>query len=111
MAQSLYDTQTTTSTGVLSPATLTKWPEGGGTASVGVAGGAATGVIELWAWNDPSMKELIASFTLPVPVGEDKAGDLYDSLPVASVWRDWEWDVVSLGAGATATLTLCGVGV
>lgn len=111
MAQHLSDNQTQNTTGIKNPATLTKWPEGGATASVGVSGGVATAVIELWAWNSPSYKERLASFTLPVPVGEDKAGDLFDSLPVASIWEDWEWNITAIGAGATVTLTLCGVGV
>lgn len=111
MAQHLSDTQTATSTGIKNPATLSKWPEGGATASVGVAGGTPTAVIELWVWNNSAMKERIASFTLPVPVGEDKAGDLYDSLPVSSIWEDWEWNIVELGSGATATLTLVGLGI
>lgn len=111
MAQPLFDSQVVTTVGVKPPATLTKWPEGGATASVGVAGGTPVAVVELIVWVDPAYKEKLASFTLPVPVGEDKAGDLFDSLPVSSIWKDWEWNVVSIGSSASLTLALQGVGV
>lgn len=108
MAIRLTDSQTTTSAGIKNPATLTKWPEGGANVTVGVTTG--TAVVELWAWISSSYKEKLASFTLPVPAGQDKAGDLYDSLPVESIWTDWEWNVVSLSGGGTLSLVLVGLG-
>ena len=109
MAVKLTDTQTTGSTGVKNPATLGKWPEGGATAQVSVNTGTAT--VELRAWvNGVSTPEILATFVLPVPSG-DKSGDLYDSLPVFSIWDDWDWNVIAVAGGATITLGLVGVGV
>lgn len=114
MGTKLTDTQTQTTTGVKDPATLTKWPEYGATATVNMeAGGTQTATVQLRAWNYTTgtpVKEVLATFVLPV-VGGLKNGDLYDSLPVYSTWDDWDWNVVSLGAGGTVRLSLTGVGV
>lgn len=110
MARHMFDTQSATTTGVKVAATLTKFPEFGATASVGVSGGTATATVQLRAWNDAGMKEVLATFTLPVSSGA-KAGDLYDSAVIASQWENFDWNVSALGAGATLTLTLSGSGI
>jgi hypothetical protein len=110
MAQHLFDTQQVTTTGVKAPATLTKFPEFGATASVLVAGGTATATVALRAWNISGAKEVLATFVLPVASGT-KTGDLFDSLVVAAQWENWDWNVLALGSGATLTLALSGAGV
>lgn len=109
MATKLTDTQTTTTAGTKAPATLTKWPEGGATAQVSLSTGTAT--VQLRAWvNGTTSKEILATFTLPVASGS-KTGDLYDSLPVFTIWNNWDWNVVAISGGGTLTLGLVGVGV
>lgn len=110
MAVHMFDTQDVTTSGVKNPATLTKFPEFGGTASVAVAGGTATATVQLRAWNDPDAKEILVTFVLPV-TGGAKAGDLFDSAVIAAQWEDFDWNVTALGAGATLTLTLSGSGI
>lgn len=119
MATKLTDSQTLSGgslvTGVVNPATLTKFPEGGATFQVAAAGATSgsgnTFKVQLRAWvigvADP---EVLAEFELPVPSG-DKAGDLFDSLPVFSVWDDWDWNVTQVGTATAATLAAVGVGV
>lgn len=110
MAVHMFDTQSVTTTGVKAPATLTKFPEFGGTASVLVAGGTATATVSLRAWNNTGAKEILATFTLPVASGS-KTGDLFDSAVIAAQWENFDWNVTALGAGATLTLTLSGSGI
>jgi len=110
MAQHMFDTQTQTTTGVKAAATLTKFPEFGATASVGVAGGTPTATVQLRAWNNSGFKEILATFVLPVGSGP-KTGDLFDSAVIASQWENFDWNVTALGAGATVTLTLSGSGI
>lgn len=113
MGTKLTDTQTATTTGAKNPATLSKWPEYGATATVAMeAGGTQTATVQLRAWNNgaSSFKEVLATFVLPVSGGV-KNGDLFDSLPVFSTWDNWDWNVVSIGASATVRLSLVGVGV
>lgn len=111
MATRLIDTQTSISTtGVKPPATLTKWPEGGATAQVGISGTSPTCTVQLRAWNNSAFKEILATFVLPV-VGGAKNGDLFDSLPVFSIWENWDWNVTAIGGTPNLTLTLVGVGV
>lgn len=108
MATHLFDTQTQTTTGVKAPATLTKFPEFGATASVGLSAGTAT--IQLRAWNSSTYKEVLATFTLPVASGA-KSGDLFDSAVIASQWENWDWNITAISGGGTATLTLSGSGI
>jgi hypothetical protein len=110
MAQHYFDNQTVTTTGVKAPNSLTKWPEFGGTAQVAVSGGTATATVELRAWNISGAKETLAQFVLPVASGA-KAGNLFDSVVVASQWENWDWNVLALGAGASLQLTLSGSGI
>jgi hypothetical protein len=110
MAQHYLDTQVVTTTGQKDPATLSKWPEFGGTASVKVSGGTPTATVQLRAWNISGAVEILAQFVLPVPSGA-KTGDLFDSVVVASQWEDFDWNVISLGAGASLTLALSGSGI
>jgi hypothetical protein len=114
MGTKLTDTQTQTTTGAKDPATLTKWPEYGGTATVAMeAGGTQTCTVQLRAWNTSigsGQKEVLATFVLPV-VGGPKNGDLFDSLPIFSTWDDWDWNITALGASATVRLSFVGVGV
>lgn len=108
MATHLLDTQTQTTTGIKAAATLTKFPEFGATASVGLSSGTAT--VSLRAWNSSSYKETLATFVLPVPSGV-KTGDLFDSAVVASQWENFDWNVSAISGGGTLTLTLSGSGI
>jgi len=114
MGTKLTDTKTASATGVNDPATLTKWPEYGGTATVSMdAGGTQTATVQLRAWNTNAgtpQKEILATFVLPVS-GGPKNGDLFDSLPIFSCWDDFDWNVTALGAGATVRMSFVGVGV
>lgn len=113
MGTKLTDTQDVTTTGVKSPATLSKFPEFGGTFTAALqAGGTQTATVQLRAWNNNTSgtPEILATFVLPV-VGGAKNGDLFDSFPVFSCWDDWDWNVTALGAGATLRLSAVGVGV
>lgn len=102
MATILTDSQSTTTTGVKAPATVTKFPEFGATFAVGLTAGSAT--VQLKAWVNPSYKEVLATFTL------SDATELSDALPVSSVWTDWEWNVTALSGGGTLTLGMIGRG-
>lgn len=108
MAQHMLDSQTVTTTGVKAPAMLTKFPEFGATASVGLTSGTAT--VQLRAWNSSSYKEILRTFTLPVASGA-KAGDLFDSEVVAAQWENFDWNVSAMSGGGTLTLTLSGSGI
>lgn len=108
MATHLLDTQDVTTIGVKAAATLTKFPELGATASVGLTTGTAT--VQLRAWNHSSYKEILATFVLPVASGS-KAGDLFDSLVIASSWEFFDWNVAAISGGGTLKLMLSGVGV
>lgn len=108
MAQHLFDTQGVSTTGVKVPVTLTKFPEFGATASVGITTGSAT--VQLRAWNSSSYKEILRTFVLPVPSGA-KAGDLFDSEVVAAQWENFDWNVTAIAGGGTLTLTLSGSGI
>ncbi len=108
MAQHLFDTQGVTTTGVKPAATLTKFPEFGATASVGITTGSAT--VQLRAWNNSSYKEILRTFVLPVASGA-KAGDLFDSEVVAAQWENFDWNVTAIAGGGTLTLTLSGSGI
>lgn len=112
MATKLTDTQTVTTTGVKAPATMTKFPEGGATFSVEQSSGTVTAAtVQLRAWNaSMTGKEILATFTLPVPSGS-KINDMFDSLPVFSIWDNWDWNVVTLTGTSTPTLRLSAVGV
>lgn len=112
MATKLTNVIVTTTTGVKDPNTdgtpaLAKYPEGGATLSARVSVGGAA-VVELLAWVESGAKEVVATYTLPVPSG-DKAGDLYDTEPINSIFDDFEWNVVSITG--TLTLSLVGVGI
>ncbi|MCW5657422.1 MAG: hypothetical protein KIT60_06945 [Burkholderiaceae bacterium] len=104
MTVKLLDTQTTTTAGVKAPATLAKWPEGGATASVGLSAGTAT--VELLAWVSAGYKQKLATFSLDVTGGEAS-----EALPIASIWDDWEWNVLAIAGGGTLTLALVGLGL
>ena len=67
MAVHMFDTQVVTTTGVKAANSLTKFPEFGATASVLLSAGSAT--VQLRAWNNTGAKEILATFTLPVPSG------------------------------------------
>lgn len=110
MANHMFDTQSQTTTGVKAANSLTKFPEFGATASVGVAGGTPTLTVSLRGWNNNAFKEILATFTLPVSSGT-KTGDLFDSAVIAAQWENWDWSITAIGAGATATLTLSGSGI
>jgi hypothetical protein len=97
------DTQTVTTTGVKNPATLTKWPEGGATASVGLTAGTAT--VELRTWVNSSDKEVLATFML------GGAEPMFGTLAVFSIWADWEWNVTAISGGGTLRLDLTGIGL
>ena len=105
MAQKLSDLLSVSTVGVKAPG-LTKFPEGGATFSADVtAGGAA--VVQLRAGVRPGgPKEVLATFVLPC-TQTGKVGDLFDSLPVFSIWDTFDWNVVSV----TGTLALSAVGV
>lgn len=115
MAQHMFDTQAVTTAGIKPMATLTKMPEFGGTASILVAGGAATATVQFRAWNITSAKEILKTFVLPVPAGtyeaDAKTGDLFDSQVIAAQYENFDWNVMLLGAGASVTLTLSGTGL
>lgn len=115
MAQNLFDNQDVTTIGVKPMATIAKWPEFGATASVLVTGGTATATVQLRAWNVTGAKEVLKTFVLPVPDGtydgNAKSGDSFDTLVVAAKYQNADWNVTALGAGATLTLTLNGVGL
>lgn len=119
MASKLTDTQTLTggtlTTGVKNPATLTKFPEAGATFQVAATGATAgssnTFIVQLRAWVvGVAAPEILAEFELPVPDGI-KTGDLFDSIPVFSVWDDWDWNVTQVGTATSVTLSAVGVGV
>lgn len=107
MGNKLTDTQVVTTTGVKNPATLLKFPEYGGTFTASIDAGSA--VVQVRGWVTSGAKEVLATFTLPVPSGT-KAGDLFDSIPIFSTWDDWDWNVMSI-SGANLTLACAGVGV
>ena len=105
----MYDSQTgVTTTGVKTPATLTKFPEFGATASVGLTTGTAT--VKLMAWNNAGYQETLCTFTLPVSAGL-KSGDMFDSAVIASQWENWAWNVTAISGGGGLTLTLSGSGI
>jgi hypothetical protein len=109
MAQHYFDTQTVNTSGVKPPATLGKFPEFGGTASVSVtAGGTAT--VALRAWNISGAKETLATFVLPVASGT-KQGDLFDTVVIAAQYEAFDWNVLALAGGASVTLALSGSGI
>ena len=118
MATKVEDTQTLSggslTTGVKNPATMTEFPVGGCTFQVSAAGstGGSPAIVQLRGWvNGVSTPEILATFTIPVPSGA-KIGDMYDSLPVYSIWDDWDWNVTQVGASTTSiVLGACGVGV
>lgn len=94
-------------TGIKTPAVLTKYPEGGATFSARVTpGGSAT--VRLRAWVESGAKETLATFVLPC-TQPGKVGDLYDSLPVFSVWDGYDWSVDAISG--TVTLGTVGVGI
>jgi len=116
---SLTLTAGTLTTGLKNPASLTKWPELGATVTVR-APGATSGspaIVELRVWTDASAKEVLATFTLPVPAVDDagnanaNAGALFDSLPAFSTWDDFEYNVVAIGAATSIVCSVTGVGV
>lgn len=115
MAQHMFDTQVASTTGIKPAATLTKFPEFGGTASIVVSGGDAAATVQLRAWNTASAKEILKTFVLPVPAGtyeaDAKTGDLFDSQVIAAQYENFDWNVMLLGAGASVTLTLSGTGL
>lgn len=110
MATHMFDTQTQTTTGVKAANSLSKFPEFGATAEVGVASGTPTLTVQLRAWNNSSFKEILATFVLPVTSGS-KTGDLFDSAVISAQWENFDWNITAIGAGATATLTLSGSGI
>lgn len=109
MATHMFDTQTQTTTGVKAANSLSKFPEFGATASVGLSTGTAT--VALRAWNNSSYKETLATFTLPVADGGVKNGDMFDSVVIASQWENFDWNVTAISGGGTLTLTLSGTGI
>ena len=110
MAVKLTESTTHTTTGSKVP-TMGKFPEGGATFSVSVSAGTPTCTVQLRAWNTSMTdKEILGTFVLPF-VGVPKDGNLFDSLPVFSVWDNWYWNIVAIGAGATVRLSCVGVGV
>ena len=109
MATKLTDVVTTTTSGAKAPASLTKFPEFGATASVALSAGSA--VVQLRAWNITGFKEVLGTFTLPVPAGSPKATDMFDSLPVFSTWDQFDWNVTAISGGGTLTMKLVGLGI
>lgn len=104
MATKLNDTIAVSTTGIKAPG-LTKFPEGGATFSARISGG-GTATVQLRAWVESGSKEILATFVLPC-VQAGKVGDLFDSLPVFSVWDGFDWNVVQV----TGALSLSAVGV
>jgi len=108
MAVHMFDTQVVTTTGVKAANSLTKFPEFGATASVLLSAGSAT--VQLRAWNNTGAKEILATFTLPVPSGA-KSGDMFDSAVIAAQWENFDWNVTAISGGGNLTLTLSGSGI
>lgn len=96
-----------TATGTYNPASITKAPEGGFTATFGITAGSCT--VRLRAWNNATYKETLATVTLPVPSGS-KAGDLFDTVPVNYTYDDIDIVVDAIATG-TLTVNVVGVGV
>lgn len=110
MAQKLLDVKTgVTAAGQVSPATLTKWPEGGATAQVQLSAG--TAVVRLRGSVITNQYEDIATFTLPVPVGEENEGALTDWELIPATFDKFVWNVDSISGGGSLTLAVVGVGV
>jgi hypothetical protein len=116
MATKVQDTLTLSggslTTGVKDPQSITKAPEGQFTVTV-YAPGATSGspaVVQLRAWTNSSAKEVLATFTLPVPSGS-KANDVYDTLPVYATYDDIDYNVTSVGAATSIVISVTGVGV
>jgi hypothetical protein len=112
MATKLTDTQTTTTTGTKTPATMTKFPEFGATFTADLSGGTSpTATVQIRAWNvSMTTKEILGTIVLPVSGGL-KNGDAFDSLPVFSTWDNWDWNVVAITGSGTLRLSAVGVGV
>jgi hypothetical protein len=108
MTTALYDTSTANAAGVFAPV-LTKWPEGGASSQVRLTQGAA--VVSLRVSIIPGVKERLVTFTLPVPAGQEGAGNMHDSVAVNSHWRTFDWEVQSITGGGTLTMAVAGVGV
>ena len=87
---------------------LTKAPEGGFTVTARIDVGAC--IVQVRGWADPLAKEVLGTFTLPVPSGP-KAGDMYDTLPVFATYDDIDYNVTSISGGAALTISAVGVGV
>ena len=110
MATKLKDEITAiTTTGVKAPATLSKFPEFGATIGVEINAGSCTVQFRAKRASADTNPEVLATFVLPV-VGGPKNGDLFDSLPIFSIWDTFDWNVTAI-SGATARLTVTGVGV
>lgn len=103
--------QAVTSIGPYEPATLTKWPELGATAQVSLSAAGVSAVVRLVAWVIPSKPETLVTFTLPIPSGQEAAGQRWDSCPVFSTWKGWRWEVDAVNDSVGLTLGLQGVGI
>lgn len=108
MSTALKDVVTTTTIGIKKPL-LQRWPEGGATAQVVLTGG--TAVVELRGSVLPGEWEPLVRFQLPVPVGEDGAGNLGDSAAVHSFWSQFDWNVVNIDGGGTLKCGVAGLGL
>lgn len=102
------ETLNVSAAGVVAPIDPT-WPEGGGTLQVSLTQG--TCVVVARVGNLPAIKEEAIEFTLPVPVGEEGAGNLHDGAALDASWRYYDWHVKSIVGGGTLSLNMTGVGV
>lgn len=113
MAQHMFESQSTTTTGAKPASSLTKFPEFGATAQLVLTAGSA--VVQFRTWNNVNAKEVLKTFVLPVPAGtypnDAKTGDLYDTLVIAAQYENFDWFVSSITGGGTLTLTVSGTGL
>lgn len=105
MATRVSETISITTTGVKTPATVVQFPLGGATVSLHAPAATEGSPVEVQvrAWNISAAKEVLATIRLPVPDGM-KAGDLFDSVPVFSIWKNWDLNVLSVNGTVTAAI-------
>jgi hypothetical protein len=105
MASKLTDTLTgVTTTGTKNPATLTKFPELGGTFQAALSGSGTSATVRLTAWNIGANPLTLATMTL-------SSGTPSEAVPVFATYDDWAWEVDAVSDSTGLTLTCVGVGV
>ena len=105
MPSNKVDTLTgVTTTGTKNPATLTRFPELGGTAHVALSGSGVSATVRFTAWNIATNPLTLATFTL-------SAADPTGAVPVFATYSDFAWEVDAVSDSGGLTLVFEGVGL